>query len=211
MKLGVIDYGGGNLRSLLRAMEFVGAEPHRVTGPGDFEGLTHLAFPGQGSFGDSMRNMEERGLVDPLRAWLQADRPFFGICIGYQLLFDSSEESPGTPGLGIIPGRVVRFPRQVGLKVPHMGWNTVQARDPSDPMWRELGEEPYFYYVHSYYPQPEREEDVAATTDYGGPFPCAVRRGNLFATQFHPEKSQHTGLQLMRNFLESQSAPAVSA
>ena len=130
MELGVIDYGGGNLRSLLRALQFLGAKPKTVSKPEDFEGLTHLAFPGQGSFGDSMRNMESRGLVEPLRQWLQADRPFFGICIGYQLLFEGSEESPNTPGLGILEGQVERFSPDSGLKIPHMGWNTAPPTDP---------------------------------------------------------------------------------
>ncbi|MDP0492639.1 MAG: imidazole glycerol phosphate synthase subunit HisH, partial [Verrucomicrobiota bacterium JB023] len=149
MKLGVIDYGGGNLRSLLRALQYIGAEPRTVTGPDDFDGLTHLAFPGQGSFGDSMRNMEARGLVDPLKAWLQADKPFFGICIGYQLLFESSEESPGVAGLGVLPGQVVRFPADLGLKIPHMGWNVARPSDSSSTFWNKLPENPYFYFVHS--------------------------------------------------------------
>ena len=203
MELGVIDYGGGNLRSLLRALEFLGAEPKTVSGPEDFEGLTHLTFPGQGSFGDSMQNMEKRGLVEPLKAWLQADRPFFGICIGYQLLFEGSEESPNTPGLGILKGQVKRFQPQPGLKIPHMGWNTAQPNNPEDPIWNELKEDPYFYFVHSYYPHPLDSEVIASSTHYGSPFASSVSQGNLFATQFHPEKSQHTGLQLLKNFLAS--------
>ena len=203
MELGVIDYGGGNLRSLLRALQFLGATPRTVASPDDFEGLTHLAFPGQGSFGDSMRNMEARGLVDPLKQWLQADRPFFGICIGYQLLFEGSEESPETPGLGILAGHVGKFPSESGLKIPHMGWNTTCPSHPHDPIWKGLEPEPYFYFVHSYFPQPTDPSVVASTTDYGQPFASSVRKGNLFATQFHPEKSQHTGLQLLKNFLES--------
>ena len=202
MELGVIDYGGGNLRSLLRALQFLGASPKTVAAPEDFEGLTHLAFPGQGSFGDSMRNMESRGLVEPLKQWLQADRPFFGICIGYQLLFEGSEESPDTPGLGILSGQVGKFPKEKGLKVPHMGWNTACPTDANDPIWKDLDSDPYFYFVHSYFPQPTDASVVASTTDYGAPFASSVRKGNLFATQFHPEKSQHTGLQLLKNFLE---------
>lgn len=203
MELGVIDYGGGNLRSLLRALQFLGAHPKTVSGPDDFEGLTHLAFPGQGSFGDSMRNMEARGLVDPLKKWLQADQPFFGICIGYQLLFESSEESPDTPGLGILKGKVKRFPSDSGLKIPHMGWNTASPEHPDDPIWKDFNPDPFFYFVHSYFPQPSDPGVIASTTDYGQPFASAVRQGNLFATQFHPEKSQHTGLQLLKNFLDS--------
>ncbi|GHC52695.1 imidazole glycerol phosphate synthase subunit HisH [Roseibacillus persicicus] len=202
MELGVINYGGGNLRSLVRALEFLGVQPRNVSKPEDFEGLTHLAFPGQGSFGDSMRNMEERGLVEPLKEWLEADKPFFGICIGYQLLFEGSEESPETPGLGILEGKVERFPADMGLKVPHMGWNTAQPTDPADPIWKDLEPDPYFYFVHSFYPHPLDSDVIASTTDYGFPFASSVRKGNLFATQFHPEKSQHTGLQLLKNFLQ---------
>ena len=151
-----------------------------------------------------MINMESRGLVEPLKDWLQADRPFFGICIGYQLLFESSEESPGTPGLGILEGQVGRFPTQSNLKVPHMGWNTATPRQTETPHWKGLGTNPYFYFVHSYFPQPKDPSVIASTTDYGGEFASAVKRGNLFATQFHPEKSQHTGLQLLKNFVSSE-------
>jgi imidazole glycerol phosphate synthase glutamine amidotransferase subunit len=203
MNLGVINYGGGNLRSLMRALEFLGARPREVTGPEDFEGLTHLAFPGQGSFGDSMQNLTARNLVAPLKQWLAADKPFFGICIGYQLLFEGSEESPETAGLGILKGQVKHFTPQPGLKIPHMGWNTALPSNPADTMWQDLPEDAYFYFVHSYFPSPEDESVIASTTDYGGPFASAVRRGNLFATQFHPEKSQHTGLQMLKNFLGS--------
>ena len=205
MELGVINYGGGNLRSLLRALEFLGATPREVRGPEDFKDLTHLAFPGQGSFGDSMQNMEKRGLVAPLKNWLLADRPFFGICIGYQLLFESSEESPDTPGLGILEGKVGKFAPDLGLKVPHMGWNTVLPTQPQNPIWKELSKEAYFYFVHSYFPQPVDKAIIASTTDYGSPFASSVQKGNLFATQFHPEKSQHTGLQLLKNFIEREA------
>lgn len=201
MELGVIDYGGGNLRSLLRALQYLGAHPRTVSGPEDFAGLSHLAFPGQGSFGDSMRNMEARNLVEPLQNWLRDDKPFFGICIGYQLLFEGSEESPDTPGLGILKGKVERFPSDSGLKIPHMGWNTAHPQNGADPIWRDLVADPYFYFVHSYFPHPADPSVIASTTDYGRPFASAVRQGNLFATQFHPEKSQHTGLQLLQNFL----------
>lgn len=201
MKLGVINYGGGNLRSLVRALQFLGHEPHVVSGREDFAGLTHLAFPGQGSFGDSMMNLRARGLEEPLKDWLAADRPFFGICIGYQLLFEGSDESPGVAGLGVFKGRVQRFSATPGLKIPHMGWNTVTISDPKDRVWNDLPADPYFYFVHSYFPHPEDSSVIASTTDYGGPFASSVRQGQLFATQFHPEKSQHTGLQMLRNFL----------
>ena len=203
MKLGVIDYGGGNLRSLLRAFQYLGAEPKTVSGPDDFEGLTHLAFPGQGAFGDSMEKMKSRDLVDPIATWLKKDNPFFGICIGYQLLFEGSEESPETPGFGILPGQVKRFSPESGLKVPHMGWNQATPRQASDSIWSGLEETPYFYFVHSYFPHPTDQSLIASSTEYGETFASSVKRGNLFATQFHPEKSQHTGLQLLKNFLKA--------
>ncbi len=208
MKLGVINYGGGNLRSLIRALDSLGVQPHEVSGPEDFEGITHLAFPGQGSFGDSMINMEERHLVAPLKKWLEADRPFLGICIGYQLLFESSEEAPGVAGLGIFKGIVRRFDTQLpqqGFKIPHMGWNTVQPSSPDHPLWKGLPKEPYFYFVHSYFPAPTDRDLVGSLTNYGGEFASSVQRGNIFATQFHPEKSQHTGLKLLENFLSLES------
>ncbi|MEM9080039.1 MAG: imidazole glycerol phosphate synthase subunit HisH [Verrucomicrobiota bacterium] len=202
MNLGVIDYGGGNLRSLLRALQFLGAEPRTVSSPADFEGLTHLAFPGQGAFGDCMANLNKRDLASPLKDWLAADKPFFGICIGYQLLFEGSQESPDTPGLGILKGQCVRFPDQPLLKIPHMGWNIAQPTLSESPQWAKLPTDPYFYFVHSYYPQPTDNTLIASTTNYGLQFPSSVKKGNLFACQFHPEKSQHTGLQLLKNFLQ---------
>lgn len=202
MELGVIDYGGGNLRSLLRALQFLGATPRTVSKPEDFEGLTHLAFPGQGSFGDCMKNLVARDLAAPLKDWLQADKPYFGICIGYQLLFHTSAESPETQGLGIFEGHVGRFPSQPKLKVPHMGWNTAKALKPQDPIWSELDHQAYYYFVHSFFPTPEDSSIIASTTNYGLEFASAIQQGNIFATQFHPEKSQNTGLQLLRNFLE---------
>jgi len=161
-----------------------------------------------------MQNMEKRGLVAPLKDWLLADRPFFGICIGYQLLFESSEESPDTPGLGILEGKVGKFAPELGLKVPHMGWNTILPTQPQNPIWKELSEEAYFYFVHSYFPQPVDKTIIASTTDYGSPFASSVQKGNLFATQFHPEKSQHTGLQLLKNFIEREAwaqAPVITS
>jgi len=135
----------------------------------------------------------------PIQEWAAADKPYLGICVGYQLIFENGEESPGAEGLGILPGTVKRFPN-VGLKIPHMGWNSLQLADTSHPIWKGLPDEPFFYFVHSYYPEPKNQEDSAATCDYALPFAAAVTRGKLIATQFHPEKSQYNGLQLLRNF-----------
>lgn len=201
MKAGIIDYGAGNLRSVANAVHSLGIEPRIVTSPSEFEGLTHLILPGVGSFGDSMEELQSRDLCEPIKAWIQEDRPFFGICVGYQLLFESGEESPGVEGLGVFRGEVGRFPED-GRKIPHMGWNAAQLRQAEASCWQGLGENPFFYFVHSYFPVPADPSIVAAETEYEGVrFASAIRRGNLIATQFHPEKSQQAGLRLLQNFL----------
>ena len=203
MKPGIIDYGGGNLQSVRNAVRALGHEPVLVSSPADLADVSALRFPGQGAFADCMAALHAQGLADALREWLAEDRPFFGICIGYQVLFEGGEENPGVPGLGVLRGQVVRFPAEPGLKVPHMGWNNVEPTHASDPAWAGLGEAPFFYFVHSFYPQPLDREVIAGTTHYAGlDFAAAVQRGRMIATQFHPEKSQATGLKLLDNFLE---------
>lgn len=202
MRPGIIDYGGGNLQSVRNAARALGHEPVLVKSADDLKDVSSLVFPGQGAFADCMTALHSQGLVQALRDWLAADRPFFGICIGYQVLFDSGEENPGIAGLGVLQGRVVRFPSVPGLKIPHMGWNNVRPAHPDDPAWAGLGDAPFFYFVHSYYPQPSDPNVIAGTTEYAGrDFAAAVQRGRMFATQFHPEKSQATGLRLLGNFL----------
>lgn len=198
--LGIIDYGAGNLHSVSNTLRAAGFTGRLVRSPRDFAGLTHLVLPGVGAFGDCAKQLRAQGLEEGIRAWIEADKPFLGICIGYQILFETGEESPGTPGLGILKGKVARFGTE-GLKVPHMGWNSVSPSDPGDPVWRGLGGNPYFYFVHSYYPEPEDTSLIAATCDYGATFAAAVRRGKLVATQFHPEKSQQNGIRLLANFM----------
>ena len=203
MRPGIIDYGGGNLQSVRNAVHALGGDPISVQSPGDLDDVSALIFPGQGAFADCMAALNAQGLADPLREWLAADRPFFGICIGYQVLFEGGEENPGVAGLGVLRGQVVRFTPAPGLKVPHMGWNTVRPACPQNAAWAGLGEAPYFYFVHSYYPVPVDAEVIAGTTDYAGiHFAAAVQRGRMLATQFHPEKSQDTGLRLLGNFLD---------
>ena len=199
--LGVIDYGGGNIQSVRNALTALKADFIEVNSPQRLHDVSALVFPGQGAFGDSMAALHERQLVEPLREWLRADRPFFGICIGYQVLFESSEEQPGVEGLGVFPGRVVKFLPEPGVKIPHMGWNRAEivAADPRP--WEGLGAAPYFYFVHSYYPAPEDPTLVATTTEYGSiRFASGIQRGQVQATQFHPEKSQANGLKLLGNF-----------
>ena len=203
MKVGIIDYGGGNLRSVANALRSLDQEPVIVASPDEVADATHLILPGQGAFGDTMERLENRGLVSFLKDWMAADRPYFGICVGYQILFDGSEEAPGVQGFGMVPGKVSRFLDEPGLKIPHMGWNSALATRGETKVWRGLGAEPYFYYVHSYFPAPADPAVVVAETTYGSqPFAGAVEQGNLFACQFHPEKSQVAGIRLMRNFLD---------
>ncbi len=199
-KPGIIDYGAGNLQSVLNTLRAAGFEGRLIRSPQDFDGVTHVILPGVGSFGDCARQLRAQNLEPGIREWIDADKPFLGICIGYQILFETGEESPGVPGLGILKGNVVRFDAP-GLKVPHMGWNNVSPNDPEDPLWEGLGNDPYFYFVHSYYPRPEESSLVAATCAYGATFAAAVRRGKLAATQFHPEKSQRHGVRLLANFM----------
>jgi imidazole glycerol phosphate synthase glutamine amidotransferase subunit len=207
--VGVIDYGGGNIQSVRNALRALGHTFREISAPEHFQGVKTLLFPGQGAFADSMHGLEARGVVPLLKEWLHADKPFLGICIGYQLLFESSAENPGVAGLGILKGQVVRFAEQPGLKIPHMGWNTATVLSEDAAIWGNLGPEPFFYFVHSYFPQVQDLAVVATTTHYGGQdFVSSVARGNLLATQFHPEKSQKNGLGLIGNFLAKYAAPS---
>ncbi|MDD4933530.1 MAG: imidazole glycerol phosphate synthase subunit HisH [Methylacidiphilaceae bacterium] len=197
--VGVVDYGMGNLRSVEKALAFVGAAPRRVAHPDDLSDLAGVVLPGVGAFGDCAARLAQTGLWTPLQEWVSGGRPFLGICLGYQLLFEGSAESPGVAGFGLIPGRVVRFPRSVG-KVPQIGWNSVRIlRESAFTRGIQTGD--FFYFVHSYFPVPEDPECIALETDYGVPFPSGVCRDALFAVQFHPEKSQRVGLQLLTNFV----------
>jgi len=202
VNVSLIDYGAGNLSSVANALRELGVQPAIAASPGQLAETTHLVLPGVGSFGDCMAQLEARGLLTSIRNWLAAGRPYLGICLGYQILFDASEESPGVAGLGVVPGTVRRFQQTPGLKIPHMGWNSVAARNPDTGIWTGLGREPYFYFVHSYFPVPDEPSVIAAQTSYGcDTFAAAIELPNLFACQFHPEKSQDAGLLLVRNFL----------
>ena len=166
---------------------------------------THLVLPGVGAFGDAIAELRKRNLVGLLQDWAKTAKPFFGICLGMQLLFESSDEGGVHEGLGILPGRVVRFERNgqdSSFKIPHMGWNQVSSTVADDTMLDGISGAPFMYFVHSYYVRPAASDLTWLTADYGGPFCAAVRRGNLMATQFHPEKSQRDGLQLLANFLK---------
>ncbi len=195
--IAIVDYGMGNLRSVEKAFAFLG---HRavVTGdPREVVEASGVVLPGVGAFGDAARELKRRGLEEALKEVLRADRPFLGICLGYQLLCEESEESPGAKGLGFLPGRVVRFAQ--GLKVPHMGWNDARAVRPH-PLLAGVENGSFFYFVHSYYVVPEREEDVLTLTEYGVTFASGAAVGKVAAFQFHPEKSSSAGLRILDNF-----------
>ncbi|WP_269526236.1 imidazole glycerol phosphate synthase subunit HisH [Coraliomargarita parva] len=201
-KLAVIDYGMGNLRSVLRAWQHVGADAHLVSSPEEIASADALVFPGQGAIVDTMRLLKETGFDHAIRDWIAADKPFFGICLGLQALFEHSEEGD-TPALGVFKGQVKRFRIDPSLKIPHMGWNAVSFAE-GDPITEGLvSGQDQFYFVHSYYIEPEDPALTLFETDYGGRFVSGIRRGNCYATQFHPEKSQAKGLQLYANFLKS--------
>ncbi|HNX05349.1 MAG TPA: imidazole glycerol phosphate synthase subunit HisH [Opitutales bacterium] len=198
-KLAIIDYGMGNLRSVLRGWEAAGANASIVQNPKDIAGADALVFPGQGAIVDCMRLLTTTGFDNSIREWVAADKPFFGICLGLQALFESSEEGD-CPCLGIFPGRVLRFRLPPEFKVPHMGWNNVAFN--SGVAISEGLEGRQFYFVHSYYAAPADESIIWGRTGYGGiTFTSAVARGRCHATQFHPEKSQAVGLQLYNRFL----------
>ncbi len=197
--IAVIDYGMGNLRSVQKGFEHIGARAEIVRDPNRAADAAALVLPGQGEFGSAMRELRAGGMDEAVLDFIRAGKPFMGVCIGLQALFESSEEAPGTPGLGVLPGVVKRF--QPGLKIPHMGWNQLEicARPPH---LRDVKEGDYVYFVHSYYAAPALESDVAAAAEYGERFAAAVYRENIFASQFHPEKSQSVGLSILRAFAE---------
>jgi len=198
--IGVVEYGSGNLRSVCKALDAAGAGSQLVTLPGQLDALDALVVPGVGAFGDCAKNLRATGLWDPLKKWIRDSRPYLGICLGYQLLFESSEESQGVEGLGILKGRVVRFPNG-SLKIPHMGWNSLQGL--RGPLYEGIPAGTSVYFVHSFYPQPADAAHGSATCDYGSPFTASISTGPLHATQFHPEKSQAAGLAILRNFLKT--------
>ncbi|MCW5206170.1 imidazole glycerol phosphate synthase subunit HisF [Desulfobulbus sp. F5] len=196
----LLDYGAGNVRSVINALERLGETVNQVSSPADIDRAERLVFPGVGNFGAMMRSLNDQGLVEPLLRYLHAGRPFFGICIALQALFESSEEAPDVPGLGFLPGRVRRF--RTERAVPHIGWNGIRAAQPSR-LFNGLSGQEKFYFVHSYHVEPENRADVLTSTDYGYEFVSSIQRGNVVATQFHPEKSGKAGLQMIENFLSS--------
>ena len=197
--IAVVDYGAGNVRSVLHALEHIGAPALRTRAAREIARADAVILPGVGAFGDAMEQLRAGGTDRALADFVASGRPFLGICIGEQLLFDRSEESPGSPGLSWLSGAVRRIPAGPGRKVPHMGWNEIEIlRD--DPLFAGLPVHPYFYFVHSYYVDAQDKSLVLARVRYGADMDVAVRRGSLCAVQFHPEKSGETGLVLLKNF-----------
>ena len=199
--IGLIDYDAGNLRSVEKALEALGETPMITRDKDELLKADKVILPGVGSFGDAMGKLEQYGLVDVIHEIVRKGTPLLGICLGLQLLFESSEESPGVKGLSILPGKILRLPDQPGYKIPHMGWNSLDIRE-GTRLFDGIGQGSYVYFVHSYYLKAEDEEIVAASTEYTAHIHAAVERGNVFACQFHPEKSSAVGLKILKNFVE---------
>ena len=201
--IAIIDYGMGNLRSVQKAFEAVGHQATVTRNPVMIDRATHVVLPGVGAFGDCMDNLRRYDLEGPIKQSISSGKPFLGICLGLQLLFTESEEFGQHEGLGVLPGIVKAFSHHssdmAGLKIPHMGWNTITVQHPSAVL-HDIPQESHVYFVHSYYVEPKDPTVTCTTTQYGIPFVSSVEKDNIFATQFHPEKSQKIGLQLFRNF-----------
>lgn len=200
--IALIDYGSGNLRSVHKALLAAGANVRLARGPADLDGTRGMVLPGVGAFDDCLQALARQDLLQVITRHLAADRPFLGICVGYQALFDRSEEFHSTAaGLGVFAGDVVRFTARPGLKIPQIGWNQLDIVRPECPLYEGIPSGSHAYFVHSFFPRPNDPSIVATRTEYGEAFASSIWRGNLFATQFHPEKSQDVGLRLLRNFV----------
>jgi imidazole glycerol-phosphate synthase subunit HisH len=200
-RIALLDYGMGNLHSAAKALEYVGATVDVTSDPKLIAQADKIVFPGVGAMRDCMQGMHEAGIDDVVKNAV-FNKPVLAICVGMQALMQYSEENGGADALGIFAGAVKRFPEIEGLKVPHMGWNRVKQAEPSHPMWKNIAQDSRFYFVHSFYVEPQNPELVAATCHYGLDFCTAIQKDNLFATQFHPEKSHTAGLQLLKNFVD---------
>jgi glutamine amidotransferase len=200
--IGIIDYGMGNLGSVSNACRFLELDAKVITRKEEMDSCRAVVLPGVGAFGDCMEHLVEHDFVAAIESWVKAGKPLMGICLGLQVLFESSEESPGVDGLGVFPGTVKRFDLPKELKVPQIGWNRINEVQPDCPMFEGIEDGSFFYLVHSYYVCPEDSSLVAGRTEYGIDYCSCVWRNNVFATQFHPEKSQAVGLRMLKNFWE---------
>ncbi len=199
--IAIIDYDAGNIRSVEKALQFLGQEVKITRDREEILGADKVVLPGVGSFGDAMGKLHQYGLVEVIRQVAEKKTPFLGICLGLQLLFERSDESPGVEGLGILKGEILRIPEGEGRKIPHMGWNSLELRN-QGRLFAGISGEPYVYFVHSYYLKARDEQIVKAATEYGVTIHASVEQDNIFACQFHPEKSSDTGLQILKNFVE---------
>ena len=198
--IAIIDYDAGNMKSVEKAMQYLGEKVVITRDPETILAAEGVILPGVGAFGDCMEKLHHYGLVKVIREYVAEGKPFLGICLGLQLMFESSEESPGVEGLGLLPGKIVRLPVESGLKIPHIGWNNLHFPR-KGRLFEGVLEDSYVYFVHSYYLQAKDPKIVTATTEYGAQIHASIEQGNLFACQFHPEKSSEVGMQILRNFL----------
>lgn len=198
--IAIIDYDAGNIKSVTKAFQYLGEEVLLSSNPAVLRSAEGVILPGVGAFGEAMQKLRESGLTDTVKDIALGNTPFLGICLGMQLLFEGSEESPGVEGLGILPGRIVRFPSDNGLKIPHVGWNSLTYPS-KGRLFEGIPENSYVYFVHSYYVRAAEPEIVVAASEYGVNFHASVEKGNVFGCQFHPEKSSDTGLTILRNFI----------
>ena len=199
--IAVIDYDAGNLKSVEKALQYLGEECIVTRDKEKLLKADKIILPGVGAFGDAMEKLHKFGLVDVIHKLVKENKPFLGICLGLQLMFESSEEGSGVKGLGLLPGKIVKFPEKEGFKIPHMGWNSIDVKEGSR-LFKGVSNNSYVYFVHSYYLQAENENDVAATTEYITHVHASVEHDNIFACQFHPEKSGDVGLRILKNFCE---------
>ena len=199
--IAIIDYDAGNLKSVEKALQYLGEECIVTRDKEKLLKADKIILPGVGAFGDAMEKLHKFGLVDVIHKLVKENKPFLGICLGLQLMFESSEEGPGVKGLGLLPGKIVKFPEKEGFKIPHMGWNSIDVKEGSR-LFKGVSNNSYVYFVHSYYLQAENENDVAATTEYITHVHASVEHDNIFACQFHPEKSGDVGLRILKNFCE---------
>ena len=198
--IAIIDYDAGNLKSVEKALIALGEEVILSRDSSEILQADKVILPGVGSFGDAMNNLDRFGLVDTIKNVVAKDTPFLGICLGLQLLFKESEETPGAEGLNLLPGKIFKIPAKEGFKIPHMGWNSLKIK-PDTYLFAQIPDGAYVYFVHSYYLKAEDPDIVAATTEYSTHIHAAVEQGNIFACQFHPEKSSEVGLQILKNFI----------
>ena len=199
--IAIIDYGAGNIQSVSKALAHIGCEAFITRDKDKILKADGAVLPGVGSFGDTMDTMTEYGIKDTVIEYTKSGKPFLGICLGLQLLFPKSEESPDAEGLGIFDGSITKIPSGEGLKIPHIGWNSLDIKK-NDGLFKGIGKNPYVYFVHSYFLNASDKSIVSAQTEYGVTIDAAVEKGNVFATQFHPEKSGETGLKILRNFAD---------